>query len=161
MLNDWIDSQPSTAKSCQFQYRKVENGAWKVVCINKETRDRFISLVKGIKLTIPKTGIECPLFVIPENKIFKHLQMSCILNEPITGRQFQTSVASNNRFETSRWECENSVPIDGGHKVNFSVDPIVYRYMLTNDLILSVKNQEIEAKLELNPFLAYMFEECS
>lgn len=158
---DLIDEQSSTEISSRIQYEIRQNGAFKIVCLNLETRNRIIRLIKRFRIPRINSGLEFPFFVIPENDTIKHLIMSCVVDEPITSEQFLTSVASKNSFHTSRWLCEDSQPHEsGGHKVNFAVDPITFRYMLTDDLTLYVKDQDVQAKLELNPFLAYMFEEC-
>jgi len=136
----------------KIQYKTLEGGRWKVVCLDEYTRDLFIKEVSQWNLKKIESDAYLKLKVIPENKLPRYIKASCVLNHPIKDQDFLPSIISGGQPNASRWSVDKIEPFGDKFKVFFGIDPKSYRYLYTDAYWLIVKNEYVKVNIISNPF---------
>lgn len=146
------DLEQANKERLKIQYKTLEVGRWKVVCLNEYTRDLFTQEVLQWSLKKIESKDCFKLKVIPESELPGYIKVSCVLNQPINEQDFIPSIVSGGQLNASRWIVRNVEPFGDKFKVSFDIDPKSYRYLYTDAYWLFVRNQYVKVNIESNPF---------
>ncbi|CAG9806425.1 unnamed protein product [Chironomus riparius] len=136
----------------KIQYKALEVGRWKVVCLDEYTRDLFTHEVLKWDIKKIESDDYLKLKVIPENKLPRYIKASCILKNLINEQDFLPSIISGGQLNASRWSVDKVEPFGEQFKVFFGIDPKSYRYLYTDAYWLIVKNEYVKVNIDSNPF---------
>ncbi|XP_070502752.1 uncharacterized protein [Chironomus tepperi] len=155
------DLEKDNKERLKIQYKTLELGRWKVVCLDEYTRDLFTEEVLKWDVKKTESSDHLKLKVIPEYKMVNlNIKASCLLNHPINGQDFLRSI-SGNQLDTSRWIVEKVEPFENKFKVFFNIDPKSYRYLYTDAYWLIIRNEYVKINIDSNPFADEHSSGCS
>jgi len=153
-MKQLMNDAPSGSILPRIQYELLENGLWKVICLDLRAVNWFMKKV-ATWVYIPSDSMtEYSLRVLPDHLMPKLVGLSCVVRQPISIDDFLTTANNQKYWNSSKWIVAQIEDVNDGNKIFFHVDPMSFRAIYFSGLFIDVRDENVQVNVENNPFAA-------